>query len=73
MGKLGGVGGGTHEGPGARTICSLRSAQVSGYTPFGAHSQDCAASLACECAGLTCNFASRYVILRLSLHLSLAR
>ena len=37
------------------------------------HLQDSAASLACERAGLTCTFAPRYVILRLSLHLSLAR
>ena len=35
--------------------------------------EDSAASLACERAGLTCTFAPRYVILRLSLHLSLAR
>jgi hypothetical protein len=46
---------------------------VNGFTPLVPHLQDCVASLACARAELTCNFAPRYVILRLSLHLSLAR
>ena len=66
-----------------RTSTSLRSSralvlllgltQVTVSLTLKPHLQDSAASLACERAGLTCTFAPRYVILRLSLHLSLAR